>query len=456
LRQLVDSFFSDPTADRTVSLLNDSIPAHTWDAAPRILVQSGCYELDNLGDQSMLQAAIDRVRARMPAARFSVLSRSTEGLKQLAPDARPVTVENRREWQWVHSSYIALRKGLPDVDPFIRTHFPHAFSRLLRVKASRLVNAQALDDTDFILLSGGGYFTDVFAGQAWSSLERIKAARKKNVPFAMVGHGLGPLRDPALLKATRDLLRDARLIGVRERVRSIPILESFGIPEDRIVSTGDDSVEHAWRVRKPQLGDALGVNLRVAAYAGTTETDVAIMHEAIEGVARQLRPSLVPVPVCVAASVESDSDAAVANRIVTGLPRAHIESPPTTVSELIERISMCRVVVTGSYHGAVFALAQGIPAVCIHGSEYYQSKFEGLAEQFGSGCIVVARNDRAFSGRIQDSVISAWRDADDLRPHLLSAASRQVQCGHRAYDRLAAIIARECGEADRSRPELVA
>lgn len=428
-----------------------------WEGVePRVLIQSGCYELDNLGDQSMLQAAIDRVRERVPNSRFSVLSRSESGLRQLAPDAEPLIVENRREWKLVHSSYIALRKAAPDIDPFMRKHFPALFGKLLRLKANRLVNHGALGETDFMLLSGGGYFTDVFAGQAWSSLERIRAARRKGVPFALVGHGIGPLRDRELASAVRELLPYARLIGLRERLSSVPILESFGIPADRIVVTGDDSVEHAWRARKPELGDALGVNLRVAPYAGTTESDIDVVHSALADVMSHIRPRVIPLPVCVVKSVESASDADVASRIVAGLPNASVDAIPRTVADLIERISQCRVAVTGSYHGAVFALSQGIPAVCIHSSEYYRLKFEGLRDQFGDGCVAIARSRLNFPSALSDATLSAWNDAEKLRPHLLSAAVRQVNAGHRAYDRLAAIMAAECGGIAMSRPELVA
>ena len=51
---------------------------------------------------------------------------------------------------------------------------------------------------------------------------------------------------------------------------------------------------------------------------------------------------------------------------------------------LIEQISRCRLVIVGSYHAAVFALAQGVSAIGLAGNAYYLQKFEGLAaNQFG-------------------------------------------------------------------------
>ena len=229
--------------------------------APRILIQSGCYELDNLGDQSMLQAAIDGIRERLPDARFSVLSRSDDYLKSLAPDAHRVAVENRSTWKWVRTAYLAARSTLPNLDPFIRHRFPRVHTRLLRLKARSLVNHEALRETQFMVLSGGGYFTDVFPGQAWSSLERIRAADAMGIPFAIVGHGFGPLRDPALLSAARELIPRARLISVRESLASLPILRDLGVDAAKVHVTGDDAVAHAWAAAGKQLGRSIGVNV---------------------------------------------------------------------------------------------------------------------------------------------------------------------------------------------------
>lgn len=415
--------------------------------APRILIQTGCYELDNLGDQSMLQAAIDGIRERLPNARFSVLSRSDDYLKRLAPDAHRVPVENRSTWKWVRSAYIGARTRMPNLDPLIRRRFPRVHERLLRLKARRLVNHDALRDTQFMVLSGGGYFTDVFPGQAWSSLERIRAADAMGIPFAIVGHGFGPLRDAAFRSAARELIPRAKLISIREGLASLPILKDLAVDTAKVLVTGDDAVAHAWHAADKQPGSGIGVNLRVAAYAGTTDDDVVGVRDALRDAVANIDCELIPLAVCLARSVESESDASVAARIIEGLEHARIGSPvPATVGALIDRISECRLVVTGSYHCAVFALSQGIPAVCIHHSEYYALKFRGLADRFNVGCAVIDRSDAAFHDKLRDAILESWRTANELRPKLLRAAEQQVVAGRQAYDTLCAIIAAECDQ----------
>jgi colanic acid/amylovoran biosynthesis protein len=104
--------------------------------------------------------------------------------------------------------------------------------------------------------------------------------------------------------------------------------------------------------------------------------------------------------------------------------------------DVIERIKNCRTVVVGSYHAAVFALAMGIPALCLANSPYYRDKFLGLAQQFGEGCRVVFLNDPNFAANLAAEISWGWQHADVLRPGLLAAAQKQVALSGVAYRRI--------------------
>jgi colanic acid/amylovoran biosynthesis protein len=101
---------------------------------------------------------------------------------------------------------------------------------------------------------------------------------------------------------------------------------------------------------------------------------------------------------------------------------------------LIERVGACRAVVTGSYHAAVFALSQGIPAVCLFNCEYYEIKFRGLQAEFGTGCEVLDKSSHDFDERLVNAIEIAWTNAEGWRKGLLDSARRQVEAGHAAYD----------------------
>ena len=93
---------------------------------------------------------------------------------------------------------------------------------------------------------------------------------------------------------------------------------------------------------------------------------------------------------------------------------------------LARQVGRCRIVVSGAYHVAVFALAQGIPVVGLSSSRYYDDKFEGLAAMFGTGLELVRL------------------DGDDVEDRLRCDAQHMVaRAGTEGW------IARSGGEPDR-------
>jgi polysaccharide pyruvyl transferase WcaK-like protein len=111
-----------------------------------------------------------------------------------------------------------------------------------------------------------------------------------------------------------------------------------------------------------------------------------------------------------------------------------------TPLKVIEQVGHCRIVITGSYHAGVFALAQGIPVVSLAKSQYYIDKFQGLADQFGVGCDVILLGDKEFAQKLASSIYQLWESAEILRPQLLEAARQQIELGQTAYKRLYEIV----------------
>ena len=104
--------------------------------------------------------------------------------------------------------------------------------------------------------------------------------------------------------------------------------------------------------------------------------------------------------------------------------------------KVIKQAALCRVVVTGAYHAAVFALAQGIPVVGLAKSAYFSSKFLGLEDQFGEGCQTILLNEPALPQRLCSAIERAWQNADKLREPLQAAALRQIELSRRSYEQV--------------------
>src|SRR5207245_4256855 len=131
----------------------------------------------------------------------------------------------------------------------------------------------------------------------------------------------------------------------------------------------------------------IGVHLRRAPLAAPDDTLLDCIRPVLRRAAAAHRAPLIPLPI--SQHRRGANDAVTLHRLLadcdpTGDGGAGCDTP----AKVIAAAGRCRIVVSGAYHAAVFALAQGIPVVCLGGSDYYLHKFEGLVDQFGTGCTV--------------------------------------------------------------------
>jgi polysaccharide pyruvyl transferase WcaK-like protein len=425
----------------------------------RILIDSGSYHALNVGDVAMLQAAIERLRGLWPAASISVVTNAPETLTRQCPGVRPVPLAGRvyfRTDRWFGRADRFLPRRLASALTALQDRMRHrapatlaaiiAAKRLVALRRdwpAALTYVRAVERADLVVASGAGVFTDAFVENATGVLDTLEFALQQHVPAAAFGQGIGPVTSAALRRRMADVLPALQLIALRERRESVRLLDTIGVRSDRLIVTGDDAIEMARRSTPATLGGAIGVNLRVASYAGVTASGAEVIRPAVRRAADRLSASLLPVPI----AHHSDCHDGVAIRSVLGDDRdsaaAIVELD--TPAKAIAQVSRCRVVVTGSYHAAVFALAQGIPVVAIASTEYYRAKFAGLTELFGSGCTIVALEGTDASDRLEAAIVDAWASAPGLREPLLGAADVQIQHAREAYERLGRILAGRAG-----------
>jgi len=209
----------------------------------------------------------------------------------------------------------------------------------------------------------------------------------------------------------------------------------------------------AHAARPSALGNAVGLNLRVGMSSGVTPAIIRPLATLFQDFAARHNAPLLPVPI----ALQQEVDARNIQGLLAGYDDAsdggqHLDSP----TKLIGQAGKCRIVVTGAYHAAVFALSQGIPAICLAGSSYFVTKHLGLADMFGDGCEVVFIDQPGFETRISETMERFWAQADQLRPGLLRAAVRQVEDAERAYACLDELASRRGLDPPRTRVERVA
>jgi polysaccharide pyruvyl transferase WcaK-like protein len=405
-----------------------------------------------MGDVAMLTVTAGRLRRLWPDASIGVLANDRERLRSHLPNVAFVPAAGRRLWfeepligARLHRALPgAVERGLRATERRLRIGMPDVSAAGIRARRRLKRREHAELDlfldwaggADLVVVVGAGLLTDAFAPAALTVLELLEWAATRGAATAMMAQGIGPLSDPSLRAAAGRVLPRVGLICLREERAGRPILRSLGVPEDRVMTTGDDAIELAFAARRPvPSGSALGLSLRVARYSKVDEDQVKSVGSVLGQLGEAHGAEIVPLPI---SGYVNERDAEVIARAI-----GHDVRPvraPETPADVIERVHQCRVVVTGSYHAAVFALAQGIPAVGLAGSEYYVDKFLGLADQFDGHCSTVLLDAPDLVLRLEEAVTDAWSSADELAPKLVAAAERQLRNAAVAMDRLATLV----------------
>jgi polysaccharide pyruvyl transferase WcaK-like protein len=423
----------------------------------RILVDNSGYELKNYGDTAMLQVAISRLEKLFPDSEIYVFTTSPEKLKKYCPSTiaipQEVTLDGRKLWNMRWNIFGGFHKLLPtiylkDQLAFIELRLKYKFPDIMRLWISWRLNRkgykltsmhQFLDliaSTDIVVASGGGYVTDSFESHAFLLLGTLTLAKNKGKPTAMFGQGIGPIKQQFLLDISRFCLPQIDLVCLREANEGLPFLRTIGVSEEAILVTGDDAIEFAYSNRPNTIGSDIGINIRVAYYSEVDQTVVAHIKPVLQNVKELYHSKLRPIPI---STHEGDSDL-VSIKLNFGDILDTNPDALTAPIDVIKEVGCCRVVVTGSYHAAVFALSQGVSAVCLVNSHYYQNKFQGLANQFHCGCYIVNMADTEFTKNLQLAIDEAWANAESLRDKLLKAARSQISQSNNAYEQFAQLV----------------
>lgn len=402
----------------------------------------------NVGDVAMQIIATRRLLDLFPDAKVSTVTEDARRLRYFFPSVEPVSALSRRAFFSDKPFGNRLNQILPNrfsvninkLSPLLRRRYPNFIDRISRRSPgdrNEIVEKDfwtTLKNSDLVVVSGAGGLNDSFAKHASTIFETLELAIRRNIPTALFGQGIGPLTDPQLFEKARRVLPKVDLICLREKRRGGTLLQKIGVAPEKIEITGDDAIELAFGEKKNALGDFIGINLRVAGYSSISMSEVALFGKLLQTAAARLRTKLLPIPISFQSGERSDLS--VLNSMIKPNGNFYDTESEKTPASVIRQVGRCRLVVTGSYHGAVFALAQGIPAVCIAGSEYYSDKFHGLAEQFKLGCRVVNWQQEAAANEINEAVEAFWKNAENIRETLLNEAHEQIRASRFAYRRV--------------------
>ncbi len=411
----------------------------------RILIDPSSVHCLNLGDVAMLQVTVKRFRQFWPDAEILVFNESPELLELYCPTAVPVPPVGRALYYTTAAYLTRLGRrfkmpALSELDVTWRHRWVNLAAKLVATRSgadaasSVRTFVELVRSCDLIVASGAGQITTSFGSHSTLILNTMQMAMQHGIPTAILGQGIGPIDDPCLRARAAKVLPQVNLICIRETVTGPPLLDSLRVPRDRVVVTGDDAIDTVYSNRQDKLGNCIGVNLRVSWYSAIPDDLIDALRRPLQEAAREVGAPLVSVPI---SRHPEEDDSGICDRLFEGYPLLPEPANDVTLVEgMIREIGRCRVMITTSYHGGVFALAQGIPVVAWLKSKYFAAKLYGLANQFGVGCEVVTLDDSDWESRLKSAILSAWSSSEQVRPRLLAAASFQLAASKDAYERL--------------------
>lgn len=402
----------------------------------RVLINHGSHSLTNLGDLAMLRVCVDRVREHLPGSESLVPTTSPDDLRDHVPGATPLNLSAGSR----DSSLVGL---LSRIQSRALVGLLLALLAKMRWKLGRPdpILSDILDDPpDLVLQAGSGLFADPFVVSAMQRTATFAAAQDMGISTAMVSQGVGPVRNPILRRELARIMPGMKLIGSREGTFTPAMLTDLGAPPAAIRVCGDDSLELAHRARKGKLGQAIGLSVRWSNYSGFgvgRSVLKSVIRKSISEALQHVGCSLVPVTIHLDDRAATDEIAADLGQMARRWPESY------TIESALEAVSMCRLVVTTSYHGAVFALGQGLPAVCLYRTEYYRRKFQGLADQFGDGCLLIGLDADLHHQRLAAALASSYRQAASNRSRLIQVAEGQIGRSRDLYRELFELVGSE-------------
>lgn len=411
-----------------------------------LLIEASTYLLNNTGDSAMLDSLAAAWRRLHPGGTCALLTADPAGLARLHPDIAPVFVPNRQRW-WLGASPLAGEEhdgpGALELLRLFTSPTDHAgpiLRRQLGEPDARCHAAwrHAVAGADAVAAMGGGYHCPSFIEHTVRVLATLDLAANLGKTVFSTGCGFEPCDDhPRFASIARAVMPRLAWIAAREGVLSPRVLASYGVDPGNIDVWGDDAVPVAHVPDPPSEGrDRVLVNVRTAHYSGMAAEATAELLAAAESAASAL--GLEPLRFPISHAFPDDLEEM---RRAQPNPAAEPADPPRSPAALRAALARARVVVTGSYHGAVFALSQGVPTVMIAASPHYRNKLAGLVATFDAPAAwILDPRDGPLAPRVAAKV----GELAGLRPplaFLLHAAARQISAAEQAWSRRAAALA---------------
>ncbi len=295
---------------------------------------------------------------------------------------------------------------------------------------------EALDAARGLLVAGGGNLSSGWPDHLYERAALIALARRRGLPVVVSGQTLGPRLDGREREILGWALRQATLVGVRERA-SHRLALALGVAPERLVLQLDDAMflpggDEPAAVRAPFVAVTVCALGDPAVHAML----LAGLAEGLAGVHEATGLEVVLLPHVGALEGPPSGDALVTHELLwhlrgLGVPAA---TPgllePAAAAALTRRAAL---VIATRYHPLVFALGAAVPALALTLDDYTSIKMRGGLELAGleSWSLPV---EAAAHGLLAPAAAELWERREEVAAHLrgLEDPWRRCAAAHEA------------------------
>jgi polysaccharide pyruvyl transferase WcaK-like protein len=298
--------------------------------------------------------------------------------------------------------------------------------RGIGIKASWILGARfgklidALEESDTLLMAGGGYFNDRWRGSFISRLAEIWAGKATGKKIMIYGQTVGPFASKLASWILPVSLRNVDHIGYRD-VQSERVLKKFDYPMERATLTADeanllplkqqdmlDQPAH----REPKVGVMIQ---KFRPYESADGTEVFGEVKTVEEYVKRVVAALVSLHKKTAAEFvflpsttwDTGFCGDVKNQVERILGKTFEMISGEPIAKYVEQCRNVDVMLSTNMHPVILASAAGVPCIAI--SYFY--KVDDFMESVGLGDAVV-RIDAVTEERLVNAVLDALSNHD--------------------------------------------
>ncbi len=311
------------------------------------IVVSGWYGHNNVGDDAMLTVLLQEFLARLPDARFTVLSEQPGVVEECFGRRFPVRA-------LAHPSPYGVCKAL----------------EVPRLSATRAVWG-AVKGADAFVLGGGSLVRDHNLSNFLRLMDEFLIARLFGVPAILLGVTVGPLDTAFGRYFVRTALRKAAAVAVRD-LASRRALVDVGVPVAKVNYAGDLALLlQAEESSSDRYRGSIAICPCAAMVSGLPDGPpgnpqlVGVLAEVCARLAADFGAKIVLVPFHRQVTGNDDLEVARAIREQAGASVGIEIMEAETPAKMKAMLGGVRLLIGARFHSVVFAASQGIPVVGI-------------------------------------------------------------------------------------------